>query len=242
MISYPRLQSEDDINNSKLESEAPIITREDLSPRSIYEELDKTAGIKLDELIQDCKAQFRDKRFIITCNGYSETIETPECAEFFSRFGKTNWLSSHNLMPLMYSIDWPSTTLLLHSSFMTLDNKLRWPVDRNHDRLVLPCGVSGHWTLFIVDLRQNRIDHFDSLPSNEARKATMIANIQRRLADAMEGEYKQFSVQDIVRACRTAGSFSTDIILRSAKDNPILAIVEYSWFTTPIVSHRIKTQ
>jgi len=105
-ISYPRLQTENEINNSKLQSEAPI-TRRPLSPRGVSEDLDIAARTK-DELIQDCKANFRDQQFVVICDGHSETVESHECNKFFSRFERTNWLADSNLMPLMFSFDWPS--------------------------------------------------------------------------------------------------------------------------------------
>ena len=100
-------------------------------------------------------------------------------------------------MPLLFSFDWPSTTLVLHSFytlFATLKDgnqqsnpKVPWPLDGNHDRVIIPCCFQSHWILFDVDLPSNLIRQYDSLAGDVSKLADVVSAIKVRLAHAMVG-------------------------------------------------------
>lgn len=152
---------------------------------------------KLKQVIESCKENYRGKTFIVNGDGYSETVNPDEIDRFFSLYQEETWLSNFNLMPLLFSFRWPWTTLVLHSfhtSFLTLDNesqrsntRVRWPLSPEHDRIILPCCIHDHWTLYDVDLKGNVIRHYDSLEGDVSGSAEVVVAIKERLASAMEG-------------------------------------------------------
>jgi len=108
---------------------------------------------KLRQTIKYCKDFYRGQSFIVNCDEYSETVNPNEINDFFSHFQEEEWLTNFNLMPLIFSLNWSSTTLVLHSSYISLakfkndsqkSNRRRWPLDRNHDRVIVPCCFQSH--------------------------------------------------------------------------------------------------
>ena len=157
-------------------------------------------GDKLGQTIKYCKDLYRGQSFIVNCDEYSETVNPNEIDDFFSHFQEKEWLTNFNLMPLIFSLNWPSTTLVLHSSYISLikikndnqkSNRRRWPLDRNHDRVILPCCFQSHWTLFDVDLTRNSIRQYDSLGEDILKSPEALPAIKERLAQAMEGWERQ---------------------------------------------------
>ena len=152
---------------------------------------------KLKQMIERCKETYRGKTFIVNGDGHSETINPDEIDRFFSLYQEETWLTNYNLMPLLFSFRWPWTTLVLHSfhtSFKTLDDKIqrsntriRWPLGPKHDRVIIPCCIHNHWTLYDVDLKGNIIRHYDSLAGDVSGSAEVVLAIKERLASAMEG-------------------------------------------------------
>jgi hypothetical protein len=150
---------------------------------------------KLKQEIEYCKKTYQGKTFIVNGDESSETVLPEEISGFFSRFQEGTWLADSNLMPLLFSFRWPSTTLVLHSSYMSftaLENgsqqsrtRVRWPLRRDHNRIVLPCCNGVHWTLYDVDLERNSIRHYDSLAGSPSD--LVVSAIKERLAYAMEG-------------------------------------------------------
>lgn len=99
-------------------------------------------------------------------------------------------------MPLLFSLRWGSTTLVLYSaytSFAALENgsqqpstRVQWPLRRDHDRVILPCCIQSHWTLYDVDLKRSSIRHYDSLVGDVSKSEAVVSAIQERLAYAIE--------------------------------------------------------
>ena len=153
---------------------------------------------KLERQIQTCKSGFHGQNFTVAADGHSETVYPDEIGDFFSRFQEGCWLSNFNLMPLIFSFPWPSTTLLLHSSYMpspqsnqshsNLVQKKRWPLESSHDRIILPCCFDSHWTLFEVDLKRRTVRQYNSLAGDVSESAQSVSMIEERLLNAMEGQ------------------------------------------------------
>ena len=120
---------------------------------------------KLKQEIERCEKTYRGKTFIVNGDDRSETVYPDEISGFFSRFQEGTWLTNFNLMPLLFSFRWPWTTLVLPSSYTSAlkkgnqqsSTRVRWPLRRDHDRIILPCCIQDHWTLYDVDLRDNVI-------------------------------------------------------------------------------------
>lgn len=77
-------------------------------------------GDKLGQTIKYCRDLYRGQSFIVNCDEYSKIVNPNEIDDFFSHFQKKEWLTNFNLMPLIFSLNWPSTTLVLHSSYISL--------------------------------------------------------------------------------------------------------------------------
>jgi len=148
---------------------------------------------KLKQEIQRCEHQYRGKTFVVNGDERSETVNPDEISYFFSRFQQGEWLTNFNLMPLLFSFNWSKTTLVLHSSYASFKSsnqqsnlKVRWPLSRDHDRIILPCCFQSHWTLFDVDLKRTVIRQYDSLAGDISNSEVVLA-IKERLVHAMAG-------------------------------------------------------
>ena len=152
---------------------------------------------KLKQEIERCKETYRGKVFTVNGDERSETVYSDEINVFFSRFQEGTWLGNVNLMPLLFSFQWPSTTLMLHSSYMSFtalkngsqhsNTRIRWSLRHEHDRIILPCCNEVHWTLYDVDLARKLIRHYDSIAEDISKSEEVISVIKERLAYAMEG-------------------------------------------------------
>lgn len=129
------------------------------------EEAKTRTRYKLKLEIDDCKKYYHGTKFIVNCDAFSLCVESDEIEKFFHRFEETVWFSDRQLMPMILSFNWPSTTLVLANSYApksqlkinSASNKTRWPLNRRHDRVILPYCSEKHWTLFDVDLRHHVI-------------------------------------------------------------------------------------
>lgn len=65
--------------------------------------------------------------------------------------------------------------------------RVRWPLRRDHDHVILPCCFERHWTLFDVDLKRNVIREYDSLAGDVSKSGELVSAIKERLAYAMDG-------------------------------------------------------
>ena len=166
----------------------------------------------LKQAIERYKGSYRGKVFIVNNDERSETVLPDEIDRFFSRFLDGEWLANFNLMPLLFSFKWPSTTLVLHSSYTPLkalengnqqpSTQVRWPIRRDHDRIILPCCFQSHWTLYDINLQRNSIQHYDSLAKDAAKPGEIVPAIKERLFHAMEGweiPKRDFTVANGVR-------------------------------------------
>ena len=164
------------------------------------EESIENTELELEYRVQACKDSFQDQNFVITTFSHSETVFPVEIDDFFSKFQKGHWLSASNLMPLIFSFTWPSTTLLLHSSFTPSAEcnkdrsksvqKSRWPLADSHDRLILPCCSHNHWTLIEVDLQLRTIRQYNSLAKDISESAQLISVVEERIVNATNGRNK----------------------------------------------------
>lgn len=152
-------------------------------------------GDKLKQEIERCEKFYRGETFIVNGDERSETVYPDEIHRFFSRFQEKTWLANFNLMPLLFSFRWPWTTLVLPSSYTSAfkngnqqsSTRVRWPLRRDHDRIILPCCIQDHWTLYDVDLKGNFIRHYNSLAEDISELEEVVSAIKERLAYAMQG-------------------------------------------------------
>ncbi len=150
---------------------------------------------KLKQEIERCEKTYRGKTFIVNGDERSETVYPDEISGFFSPFQEGTWLANFNLMPLLFSFRWPWTTLVLSSSYTSAlkngnqpsSTRVRWPLRRDHDRIILPCCIQSHWTLYDVEFKGNFIRHYNSLAEDISKLEEVVSAIQERLAYAMEG-------------------------------------------------------
>lgn len=187
-------------NVANKQSEPAVINHEKVTPSADARPATDNgmpARDKLKQAIERCKESYRGKTFIVNSDERSETVLPDEIDRFFSCFQEGEWLANFNLMPLLFSFRWPSTTLVLHSSYTSFtaikngsqqsSTRVRWPIRRDHDRIILPCCFQSHWTLYDVDLERNSIRHYDSLTKDVSKPEEMVSAIKERLAYAMEG-------------------------------------------------------
>jgi len=188
-------------SNHDSRSEVTTVGQEGLSPKDnagpATKEIGMTCREKLKEEIECCENRYCGEYFIVNGNERSETVSPEEIDRFFSRFQEGEWLTNFNLMPLLFSFNWPSTTLVLDSSYTSSvalkDGNRRsyprvtWPLHDNHDRVIVPCCFQSHWTLFDVDLESKILRHYDSLAGDILTSADVVPAIKERLTHAMVG-------------------------------------------------------
>ena len=188
-------------SNHESRSEMTTVGHESLSltvnAGPATKEIGMTRREKLKEEIERCGNRYRGEYFIVNGNERSETVIPEEIDRFFSRFQEGQWLTNFNLMPLLFSFNWLSTTLVLDSSYIssvTLEDgnrrsnlRVTWPLHDNYDRVIVPCCFQSHWTLFDVDLESNIIRQYNSLAGDASTSAVVVSAIKERLTHAMVG-------------------------------------------------------
>ena len=131
----------------------------------------------------------------------------PEIDKFFDRF-QYDMLTEGHLMPLLFSFNWPRTTLVLHCAYTQISDRkgegksgtaIQWPLHSGHDRAIIPYCLNLHWKLFDVDLNNNLIRYYDSLGSDPSLE--LVEAIKRRLTYAEEDQKpnRNFTVTVYVR-------------------------------------------
>ncbi|MCJ1250108.1 hypothetical protein MMC30_007334 [Trapelia coarctata] len=145
----------------------------------------KVQGDTLEDMVQHCQTRFRDRGLKIFNDERSETINPEEIKTFFARFHEGQWLSNVNIMPLIFSFDWPHTTAVLDSDYANIKpgTKARpWPIHPHHTRIILPCCSQFHWTLFDINSETRTIRCYNSLGDVVPE---VLKDIMVRLKDAM---------------------------------------------------------
>ncbi len=210
---------------------------------------------KLRQMIKYCRDLYREQSFIVNCDEYSKIVDLNEIDDFFSHFQKKKWLTNFNLMSLIFSLNWSSMILMLHSSYISLIkiknnnqkfNQRRWSLNCNHDRVILSCCFQSHWTLFDVNLTRNFIQQYDSLDEDILRSSKTLSVIKKRLIQAMKEWERQDRHYTISSEISWDASFvivlSSLLTLRSSLNSKETAlIVKSSWYITLIVLSQIKT-
>ena len=167
---------------------------------------DDKIRIELNSELESCKNRFRSKSFIVNCGDNLEDIHPTEIDGFFSAFEESKWLTDRQLMPLLFSFNWPTTTLVLHSSYLLdssiLDSKssrrVAWPLRPDHDRIILPCCFNRHWTLFDIDLKSGSVKNYNSLIEEDVPEE-LIAVIKQQLACVGERDQRRdFKIEKLV--------------------------------------------
>lgn len=230
-------------------------TSKEVDAVSIMMNIEISIENKLRQTIKYCRDLYREQSFIVNCDEYSKIVNLNEIDDFFSHFQKKKWLTNFNLMPLIFSLNWSSTTLMLHSSYISLIkikndnqkfNRRRWSLDRNHDRVILSCCFQSHWTLFDVNLTRNFIRQYDFLDEDILKSSKTLSVIKKRLIQIM----KEWKCQDrhytISSEISWDASFaivlSSLLTLRSSLNSKETAlIVKSSWYITLIVLPQIET-
>ena len=194
----PTATEHPDIANKQ--SEPALINHENgtliVEARPATTDIGISARDKLKQAVERCKETYLKRSFIVNGDEHSETVLPDEIDDFFSCFEEGKWLASSNLMPLLFSFRWPSTTLVLHSSYTSFtalksdvqnpSTRVRWPIHRKHDRIILPCCSQSHWTLYDIDLTCNFIRHYNSLNNDASKLEETVSAIKERLAYATE--------------------------------------------------------
>jgi len=231
------------------------LTSKEADAVSIMTNIEIPIEDKLGQMIKYCKDLYRGQSFIVNCDEYSETVNPNEIDDFFSHFQEKEWLTNFNLMPLIFSLNWSSTTLVLHSSYISLIkikndnqkfNRRRWSLDRNHDRVILSCCFQSHWTLFDVNLTRNSIRQYDFLGEDILKSSEALPAIKKRLAQAMKGWERQdrhYTISiEISWDAPFAIVLSSLLTLRSPLNSKGTALIVKSlWYITLIVSPQIET-
>jgi len=156
----------------------------------------KVQGDTLEDMVQHCQTRFRDRGLKIFNDERSETINPEEINTFFARFHEGQWLSNVNIMPLIFSFDWPHTTAVLDSDYANIKpgTKARpWPIHPHHTRVILPCCSQFHWTLFDISSETRTIRCYNSLGDVVPE---VLRDIMVRVKDAMTwiDELEQFII------------------------------------------------
>ena len=241
-------------------SEATTIDCESSTPKTdaglAKEDVGAATRDKLKQEIEHCKNYYRGKNFVVHSDERSETVYPNEINRFFSHFQEGEWLTNFNVMPLIFSFSWPATTLVLHSSYTSFaaskntnqqsTPRVRWPLESNHDRVILPCCFQNHWTLFDVDLKRGFIRQYDSLAGDVAKSAAVVSAIKERVTNAMEGWQSQ--KQDFATGNGVSEDAHSFLFLfvtadgrRHLNSKGTILTVESTWFTMQIVSPPIET-
>ena len=162
----------------------------------IMKDVEVTIKKKLKQEIECCQNYYHRKTFIVNSDECSETVNSDEINYFFSCFQERKWLTNFNLMPLLFSFNWLSMTLILHSfyaSFTTFNNsnqqsdlRIQWLLHDHHDCIIISCCFQSHWTLFDVNLKCNFIQQYDFMTEHVLKSAEVISVIKVWLTHAMK--------------------------------------------------------
>ncbi len=230
-------------------------TPKEVDAVSIMTNIEISIEDKLRQTIKYCRDLYREQSFIVNCDEYSKIVNLNEIDDFFSHFQKKKWLTNFNLMSLIFSLNWSSTILMLHSSYISLIkikndnqkfNRRRWSLDRNHDRVILSCCFQSHWTLFDVNLTRNSIRQYDFLDEDILRSSKTLPVIKKRLTQIIKEWERQDRHYTISSEISWDASFaivlSSLLTLRSSLNSKETAlIVKSSWYITLIVLPQIET-
>ena len=165
---------------------------------------DDKIRIELNSELVSCKNRFRSNGFVVNCGDNLEDIQPTEIDGFFSAFEDSKWLTDRQLMPLLFSFNWPTTTLVLHSSYLQeasiLDSKpsserIPWPSRPDHDRIILPCCFKSHWTLFDIDLKSGTVKNYDSLIVDDSPKELILVIKQQLAYIGERDQRREFKIE-----------------------------------------------
>ena len=165
---------------------------------------DDKIRIELNSKLVSCKNRFRSSDFIVNCGDNLEDIQPREIDGFFSAFEESKWLTDRQLMPLLFSFNWPTTTLVLHSSYLQeasiLDSKpsserIPWPSRPDHDQIILPCCFKSHWTLFDIDLKSGTVKNYDSLMVDDSPKELILVIKQQLAYIGERDQRREFKIE-----------------------------------------------
>ena len=192
------------LKTSHVDYENFALKIETTSARTNFEILIKN---QLKQEIERCKKIYREKNFIVNDDERSKTVYSDEINVFFSRFQEGTWLSNVNLMSLLFSFQWSSTILVLHSFYMSFkilkmssqsfSNRVRWSLRHEHDRIILSCCNEVYWTLYNVDLVRKLVRHYDFLTEDIFKSEKVIFAIKERLSHVMK-KWKGLNLNFIV--------------------------------------------
>jgi hypothetical protein len=133
----------------------------------------KETTANLESAIQSWVDDLKGHGFVIRDEDerHEETINADEVKSYLARFQGHRCYSTFLVMPLIFSLDWPSEYLVLHSSILdgaksheipliSLDSTRLMP---QHERIIVPCCYEHHWTLFSINLPEQTVHHYDSI-------------------------------------------------------------------------------
>ncbi|KAI4085835.1 MAG: hypothetical protein L6R37_008463, partial [Teloschistes peruensis] len=121
---------------------------------------------KLDALpamIKKAQDTFARSRVDFLCGEKVVTVNPDEVNDFFSQFEQDEMLTTSALNPIVSSFAWDTKTLVLHSSYMEVEEAQGapkrkeprvWPIANTHGRIIVPSCYEEHWTLFHIDLNK----------------------------------------------------------------------------------------
>ncbi|KAI4195161.1 MAG: hypothetical protein LQ350_007369 [Teloschistes chrysophthalmus] len=120
--------------------------------------------LKLDALpamIEKAQDTFARSRVDFLYGEKVVTVNPDEVNDFFSQFKQDGMLTTSALKPIVSSFAWDTKTLVLHSSYIEVEEAQRapkrkeprvWPIANTHGRIIIPSCYEEHWTLFYIDL------------------------------------------------------------------------------------------
>ncbi|KAI4089814.1 MAG: hypothetical protein L6R37_007992 [Teloschistes peruensis] len=151
--------------------------------------------LKLDALpaiIEQAQDTFLQSRVDFLCGGKVITINPDEVNEFFSQFKEDGLLSTSAINPIVSSFAWDANTLVLHSSYMEVQETERaperteprgWPITKKHGQVIVPSCYKEHWTLFHIDLNKRLVWRYNSARSSSEMSKNLKEVIQHGLKE-----------------------------------------------------------
>ncbi|KAI4098319.1 MAG: hypothetical protein L6R37_006549 [Teloschistes peruensis] len=150
----------------------------------------------LPALIEKAQDTFVQLRVDFLCGEKVVTVNPDEVNEFFSQFKQDGMLTTSTLNPIVSSFAWDAKTLVLHSSYIEVEEAQRaperkepriWPIAKTHGRIIVPSCYEEHWTLFHIDLNKHMVWRYNSAHSSLQLSKNLKEVIQHGLKERFSG-------------------------------------------------------
>ncbi|KAI4086765.1 MAG: hypothetical protein L6R37_008387 [Teloschistes peruensis] len=150
----------------------------------------------LPALIEKAQDTFVQSRVEFLCGEKVVTVNLNEVNKLFSQFKQDGMLTTSNLNPIVSSFAWDAKTLVLHSSYIEVEEAQRapkykepriWPIAKTHGRIIVPSCYEEHRTLFHIDLNKHMVWRYNSAHSSLQLSKKLKEVIQHGLKKRFSG-------------------------------------------------------